>query len=117
MKTILIVDDSTFTRSIHAQIVEGLGHKVIQASGGTEAIKLYREKKPDVVIMDLLMEDMDGLDAIRQILAIDPAATTIICSTDKQKARQEDARKAGVKAFLTKPVDADKLSVTLSDIE
>ena len=116
MKKIMIVDDSAFTRSIHTQIVEALGYQVIEAGSGTDAINIFREKHPDLVIMDLLMPDMDGLDAIQQILAIDPTAKTIICSTDKQKARQEEARKVGVKAFLTKPVDADQLENAMSKV-
>ena len=116
MKTILIVDDSAFTRSIHIQIIEALGHQPIEARSGAEAVKIFEEKHPDLVIMDLLMPDMDGLDAIGQILAIDPKAKTIICSTDKQKARQDDARKAGVIAFLTKPIDADQLNSILSNL-
>jgi len=66
--------------------------------------------------MDLLMPDMDGLEAIGQILAIDPKAKTIICSTDKQKARQDDARDVGVMVFLTKPIDTAQLSSTLSNL-
>jgi len=116
MKKILIVDDSAFTRSIHSQIIEALGHQTIEAGNGAEAVKIFKEKHPDLVIMDLLMPDMDGLDAIGQILAIDPKAKTIICSTDKQKVRQDDARNLGVLAFLTKPIDSDKLSGKLSNL-
>lgn len=116
MKTILIVDDSAFTRGIHSRIIEALGHRTIEASSGAEAVETYRTKRPDLVIMDLLMPDMDGIDAVRRILALDPDARTVVCSTDKQKARQEEARGAGVLAFLTKPVDAEKLGRTLSDL-
>ena len=116
MKTILIVDDSAFSRSILVQIVEALGHTTIEAGSGTDAVKTFKEIKPDLVIMDLLMPDMDGLEAIEQILAVSPAAKTIICSTDKQVSRQEEARTKGVLAFVKKPVNGDKLKSVLSGI-
>ncbi|RLB84726.1 MAG: two-component system response regulator [Deltaproteobacteria bacterium] len=116
MKTILIVDDSAFTRGIHSRLIKALGHQTIEAESGAEAIERFKAKQPDLVMMDLLMPDMDGLDAIRKILAIDTRAKTIVCSTDKQKARQEEAREAGVLAFLIKPVDGDQLKSTLSEL-
>lgn len=116
MKTIMIVDDSAFSRSILVQIIEALGHRTIEADSGGNAVKTFKEKKPDLVIMDLLMPDMDGIEAIKQILSFDSTAKTMICSTDKQKARQEEARQAGVMAFLTKPVDGDQLNSKISEL-
>lgn len=116
MKTILIVDDSAFSRSILVQIVQALGHETLEAGSGSEAVTVFQEKKPDLVIMDLLMPDMDGLEAIRKIMDIDPEARTIVCSTDKQAARQEEARDAGVMGFVKKPVNGDRLRSVLSGI-
>ncbi len=109
MKTILIVDDSMFTRNIHQRIVEGAGYETITASGGAEAISMYADRRPDMVTLDLLMPDMDGMDALRQIIAIDPSARVVICSTDKQKYRREEAEAGGASGFIAKPVDPEEL--------
>ncbi len=116
MKTILIVDDSAFTRAIHAKIVSAAGHRPLEANDGQTAVEAYRQHQPDVVLVDLLMPDMDGLEVIRQILELDPEAKTVVCSTDKQQARQNEARQIGVNAFLTKPVNADQLTAVISSI-
>jgi two-component system chemotaxis response regulator CheY len=109
MKTILIVDDSAFIRDLHRDILESADFQVIEAQNGMEALTLYDDKKPDAVLMDLLMPEMDGIDVIKNILAKDPQAITIVCSTDKQKYRKKEAKEVGAKAFISKPVDGDEL--------
>ena len=116
MKKILIVDDSAFTRSIHKQMVTGEGYETVEAASGGEAVEVFAREKPDLALVDLLMPDMDGLEAIRKMLQIDPGARVVICSTDKQKLRQEEAREAGVLEFLAKPVDPEKLAASLDRI-
>ena len=113
MKKILIVDDSGFTRNIHKQIITSQGYEVVEAGSGTEGVEMFSQEKPDLVMIDLLMPDMDGMEVVGKMLEIDPAAKTVICSTDKQKARQDDAQQIGVLAFLTKPVNAEKVAETL----
>ena len=113
MKKILIVDDSAFTRNIHKQIVTSQGYETVEAKSGAEAVEMFSREKPDLVIIDLLMPGMDGMEVVGRMLEIDPGAKTVICSTDKQKARQEEARERGVLAFLTKPIDPEQLAETL----
>ena len=116
MKKILIVDDSAFTRGIHRQILESEGYETLEAASGAEALEKFKKEKPDLSIVDLLMPDMDGMDVIRKILEIDPDARTVICSTDKQKARQEDAKEIGVLGFLVKPINSEKIVAILRKI-
>lgn len=116
MKKILIVDDSLFTRNIHKQIIEEQGYLTLEADGGETAIEVFKAEKPDLVMMDLMMPNMDGIDVIKKIFEIDPKALTIVCSTDRQTSRQQEAKEIGVKKFLTKPLDAEKLSEALTQI-
>lgn len=116
MKKVMIVDDAAFSRNIVRQMVEAGGYQVIEASNGNESLELYKTEKPDAVTMDLLMPDMDGMDAARKIMEIDPNAKIIVCSTDKQKYRQDEARELGATGFIAKPVDPEELIKTLKNI-
>lgn len=116
MKKILIVDDAMFTRTIHKQIVEAGGYLAIEASCGQVGIEKFDTERPDIVMTDLLMPDMDGMDVVRKILEKDPFAKIIVCSADKQKYRQDEAKEAGVKAFLPKPVNPETLIETLKHL-
>jgi two-component system chemotaxis response regulator CheY len=116
MKKILIVDDAAFSRGMLKRMVESAGYEVIEAGSGEEALEKFKTEKPDLVTMDLLMPDMDGIDVVRKIMETDPGAKAIVCSTDKQKFRQDEARDAGAAAFLPKPVDPEKLLETLKNI-
>ena len=109
MKKILIVDDSAFTRGIHKKILGDEGYDTVEAASGVEALEQFDREAPDLVIMDLLMPDMDGMEVIKKILKKDPDARIVICSTDKQKARQEEGREIGVLGFLHKPIDTAEL--------
>ena len=87
MKKILIVDDSAFTRGIHKKILGDEGYDTVEAASGVEALEQFDREAPDLVIMDLLMPDMDGMEVIKEILEKHPDTRIVICSTDKQKAR------------------------------
>jgi len=116
MKKIMITDDSAFSRNIMRQIIESGHYQVIEAANGSEAIALFKTGKPDAVTMDLLMPDMDGIDAVKKILEADPEAKVIVCSTDKQKFRVKEAKDAGAAAFIPKPADPEKLLEILNNI-
>ena len=117
MKKILIVDDSMFTRNIHKQIISEISDcQIFEAGNGAEAMTAYDEYQPDVVLMDLLMPDMDGLEVAEQIIARDSKAKIIICSTDKQQYRQQQAVAVGAVGFIVKPVDPELLLVKIEDI-
>lgn len=114
MEKVMIVDDSAFTRAIHKNILTAHGFSVTEADGGMEALGLLKSDPPHAVLLDLLMEDMDGMDVAREMLAIKPDLVVVICSTDKQKYRQKDALDIGCRAFLPKPLDGKQLVDTLN---
>jgi len=116
MKKVLIVDDSAFTRSIHNQIITSAGYQTLEAASGAEAVATFEKEKPDLVVMDLLMPDMDGMDAVRRILEIDADARIVICSVDRQRYRRKESEEIGAVGFVSKPVDADEMIELLSDI-
>ena len=74
MATILVVDDAAFMRMRMFKILSGAGYDVIQAENGLEAVEKYRASKPDAVLMDITMPEMDGLTALKAIKSFDPAA-------------------------------------------
>lgn len=113
MPKILIVDDSAFTRGIHTQIVKSEGFDTVEAPDGTAAVETFVREKPDLVLTDLLMPDMDGMEVVKKIREIDPAAKIVICSTDRQKYRKEEASRLGAVGFLNKPIDREELRETV----
>jgi len=116
MKKILIVDDSAFSRNIIKQIVISEGYEAIEAGNGTEALSLFQTEKPDIVTVDLLMPDIDGIDLVKKIRETAPGAKIIVCSTDKQKFRQKEAKAAGAAAFVPKPIDPESLLETIKNL-
>ena len=90
--------------------------QAIEASSGKEAIEKFDSEKPDAVMVDLLMPDMDGIDVVKKIREKDSSAKIIVCSADKQKFRQDDAKDAGAIAFFPKPVNPEKLCEVLNSI-
>lgn len=110
MAKVLIVDDAAFMRMMIKDILEKNGFEVIgEASNGVKAVELYKKEKPDIVTMDITMPDMDGIEAVKQIKAFDPAAKVIMCSAMGQQGMVMDAIKAGAKDFIVKPFQADRV--------
>ncbi len=101
---VLIVDDLTFIKIVLRDILEKSGfHVVGEASNGKQALAMYQERHPDVVLMDITMPDMDGLTALKKIREIDPAAKVIICSALGQQRLIVQAIQLGAKDFIVKP--------------
>lgn len=110
MARVLIVDDAAFMRMMIKDILEKNGFEVIgEASNGLKAVEIYKKEKPDVVTMDITMPDMDGIEAVKQIKAFDPAARVIMCSAMGQQTTVMDAIRAGAKDFIVKPFQADRV--------
>lgn len=109
-KIILIADDALFTRMMLRNILSENGYTaVVEAETGTEAIWAYNRWRPDLVIMDINMPEMDGMTAIRNILAMDPQARIIVCSAMGEKHLMMEALEVGVKDFITKPFQPAKV--------
>jgi two-component system chemotaxis response regulator CheY len=106
----LIVDDAAFMRMSLRQIIQSNGYQeIVEASNGNEAIEMYKREKPDLVTMDVTMPEMDGLTAIKHIIALDPQAKIIVCSAMGQKDIVLEAIQAGAKSFIVKPFEAKKV--------
>lgn len=115
IKKLLIIDDAAFMRRMIKDIVNKIGAvNTFEGQNGFEAIKLYRRIKPDLVILDLVMPDMDGLTALKEIRAIDPDACIVICSAMSQKSRIVEAIKYGAKDFIAKPFQEHRVLETVN---
>ncbi len=109
MATIMIVDDSTFTRRTHRRIVESDGHVVHEATSGMAAIESFFVHRPDLVLLDLTMEDMSGFDVLDKLRALDAGARVIVVSADVQRTTAKLVADAGALRFLGKPVSPEGL--------
>jgi two-component system chemotaxis response regulator CheY len=107
---VLIVDDSKFMRNIIIKILEKNNISIAgEASSGKEALLKYKEFNPDVTTMDLTMSEMTGMEAVREILKINPKAKIIVCSAMGQREIINDAVKAGAMGFVIKPFEEEDL--------
>ena len=116
MKHCLIVDDSRVIRKVSRHIVEGFGFEVSEAENGLDAVKQYAEWRPDAVLMDITMPEMDGLAALKAIKKIDPAARVAMVTAMGQQAIVMEALKAGAKDFVLKPFQPDRVLAALQKI-
>jgi len=102
--TIMIVDDAAFMRGSLKYIIESAGHNVVgMAKDGQEALKLYREVKPDIVTLDILMSGMDGLTALKAIKKDASGAKVVMVTALGQEEKQEEAFKLGASGYIRKP--------------
>jgi len=109
-KDILIVDDAAFMRMMIKDILSKNGYTVAgEAENGVKAIEKYNEVKPDLVLMDITMPEKDGIQALKEIKAIDPKAQVIMCSAMGQQAMVIESIQAGAKDFIVKPFQADRV--------
>jgi len=119
MGTIMIVDDASFMRAVLKKIVLQAGHEVVAEAGtGDEAIAQYQVSKPDLVLMDIIMppgpKAKDGIEALKQIVAGDPSAKVIMCSSMGQQSLIVEAIKSGAKDFVIKPFQPQKVIEALA---
>jgi len=104
---ILVVDDAQFMRMMLKNILVGAGYEVAgEAENGVQAIERYRSLKPDLVIMDMIMPEMGGIDAVREIVKLDADARVLMCSAMGQQALVVEAIQVGARDFIVKPFQA-----------
>src|SRR5829696_6433879 len=106
---ILVVDDSGLARRRARGILESAGFEVIEAEDGMAALERYFVDKPDVVLLDLVMKGMYGLEVLSRLREMDPAAKIIVVSADVQTSSHELVAEGGAAGFLVKPVDANEV--------
>ncbi|MBU6153460.1 MAG: response regulator [Bdellovibrionales bacterium] len=117
MRTVLIVDDIPYVRKTLKQILSARGFKVVgEAENGEIAVGLYGELLPDVVTMDLVMPVMNGVDATKRILAINPDARIVILSAMMQENLVADAIMAGAKDYIIKPFQTDEVMKVMNHV-
>ena len=109
-KNILICDDAAFMRMMIKDILTKNGYNVAgEAENGLRAVEKYKEVKPDLVLMDITMPEMDGICALKEIKKIDSSATVIMCSAMGQQAMVIESIQAGAKDFIVKPFQAERV--------
>ena len=116
MATIMVVDDSGYARRMHRRILEGGGYTVIEATSGMEALERYFLDRPDLVLLDLSMEDIGGLEVLGKLCEMDSAARVVIVSADVQRSTERLAAEGGALAFVGKPVTPEQLLATVGDL-
>ena len=117
MPRILVVDDSKFMRMALKNILQKIGSEVVgEAEKDTEAVEKYKELKPDLVTMDIIMPIESGLNAVRNICEFDPDAKIVMVSAMGQESIIEEAMQLGAKGFVIKPVNPEKLIDTINRV-
>ena len=106
---LLLVDDSGLARRSLRAILEPAGFDVVEAEDGMSALERYYLEKPDLVILDLVMKGMYGLDVLTKLRELDPGARVIVVSADVQQSSQDLVEAAGAVGFINKPVDAHRV--------
>ena len=109
-KNILICDDAAFMRMMIKDILTKNGYNIVgEAENGAKAVEKSNELKPDLVLMDITMPEMDGIEALKKIKASDPNASIIMCSAMGQQAMVIESIQSGAKDFIVKPFQADRV--------
>ena len=106
---ILIVDDSALSRRTLRRILESTGYDVVEADDGMTALEVYFLEKPDLVLLDLVMKGMYGLDVLAKLREMDQGVKVIVVSADVQTSSQQLVNDAGAAGFLIKPLEADQI--------
>jgi two-component system, chemotaxis family, chemotaxis protein CheY len=118
MKRLLVVDDALFMRKLICGVAAEAGWQVVgEAGNGAEAISLYQQHRPDLVTMDLVMPVMGGLEALRQIRAIDPEAKVVVVTALDQKQSLMDSIRDGAIDFIVKPFERERVVALLAKLE
>jgi two-component system chemotaxis response regulator CheY len=108
-RKLLLVDDSGLARRSMRAMLESNGYEVVEAEDGIGALERYFLEKPDVVLLDLVMKGMYGLDVLTKLRELDASACVIVVSADVQSSSQRMVEEAGASGFLNKPVDRQQL--------
>ena len=106
---VLVVDDSALARRSLRKILEPAGYVVVEADDGLVALERYSLERPDIVLLDLVMKGMYGLDVLRKLRELDPEARVLVVSADVQVSSRELVEQAGAKGFVNKPFDREQI--------
>ncbi len=117
-KNVLIVDDALFMRRMLAEIIESSDQFSVsgEADNGKAAVEMFSQLRPDVVTMDIVMPEMDGIETMKQILKINPAAKIVMCSVLGQESLVIESILIGAHDFIVKPFTRERVLNTLQSI-
>jgi two-component system chemotaxis response regulator CheY len=113
---ILLVDDSGLARRSMRAILEPAGYQVVEAEDGMSALERYFLEKPDLVLLDLVMRGMNGLDVLSKLHELDRDARVVVVSADIQDSSREMAESGGASGFVTKPVERVEILKVIADV-
>ena len=116
MAKILIVDDAEFLRMRISKMLRADGHDVLEAENGLKAVEKYQAEKPDIVLMDITMPEMDGLTALKEIRSINNSAAVVMLTALGQESVVLDAIKSGAKDFIVKPFERERVLNAISKL-
>jgi len=114
--TVLLVDDSGMARRSTRRVLEDAGYAVVEADDGLSALERFALDKPDVVLLDLVMKGMYGLDVLAKLRELDPAVRVIVMSADVQTSSRDLVREAGAAGFINKPAAPAQIVETVAVI-
>ncbi len=110
MARVLVVDDAAFMRKVLGDALASGGHEVVgEAANGNQAVDSFQKLRPELTTLDITMPEKDGLEALAEIMAIDPAARVVMCSALGQESKVLESIKLGAKDFVVKPFQAARV--------
>lgn len=113
---VLIVDDSALARRTLRHLLEELGHPVEEAQDGAQALERFYLSQPELVILDMVMTGMYGLDVLTRMREMNPTVRVIVLTADIQTSTAEQVRAAGAKAILNKPINRQQLTEVMQAV-
>jgi two-component system chemotaxis response regulator CheY len=113
---VLLVDDSAMARRSTRRVLEEAGYTVVEAEDGLSALEQFAVEKPDVVLLDLVMKGMYGLDVLQKLRELDPAVRVVVISADIQTSSRDMVKAAGAAAFINKPVSVGQIVKTVAEV-
>jgi two-component system, chemotaxis family, chemotaxis protein CheY len=116
MAIILLVDDSNLSRRILRRILEPAGHEILEAPDGMSAIERYFLARPDLVMLDMTMGGMHGLDVLSKLHELDPQVRVVVATADIQSSTQTLAREAGAAGFVAKPFTEERVLAAVNGV-
>jgi two-component system chemotaxis response regulator CheY len=116
MAKILVVDDAAFMRMRCTKLLQDNGYQTIEAANGVEAVQKYVQQKPDGVLMDITMPDMDGIETLKKLVEMDASVKVAMVTAMGQQSLVIEALKSGAKDFVVKPFNADRVLAAVKKI-
>ena len=116
MARILVVDDSVFLRHRYVTLLHEMGHEVIEATSGKQAVQAYRLQEPDAVLIDAILPGMDGIETLEAIMALDMGARVAIVTSVARQDVVVEAVHAGARDFVVKPFEPARLKAAVQKL-